>query len=98
MSLFALSQPQKLPGRVATWALACITSMAALAAHGSEPPAKPANYPGTARVSLVVPYAPGGTTDIVARLVAEGLRTRWGATVVVEYASGDPILTGRWSA
>ena len=88
MSLLTPSRAQKLPGRMAYWAVACIMSMAALAAHGSEPPTKPTNYPGAGRVSLVVPYAPGGTTDIVARLVAEGLRTRWGGSVIVENKPG----------
>lgn len=39
-------------------------------------------------VTLVVPFAAGGTTDAIARLVAEELQTRWGSAVVVENKPG----------
>jgi tripartite-type tricarboxylate transporter receptor subunit TctC len=39
-------------------------------------------------VSLVVPFAAGGTTDAIARLVADELQTRWGSAVVVENKPG----------
>ena len=39
-------------------------------------------------VTLIVPYAAGGSIDLIARLVAEGLTTRLGQTVVVENKPG----------
>lgn len=39
-------------------------------------------------VSLIVPFAAGGTTDAVARLVADELQNRWGKAVVVENKPG----------
>ncbi|WP_328805669.1 Bug family tripartite tricarboxylate transporter substrate binding protein [Sabulicella rubraurantiaca] len=40
------------------------------------------------QMRIIVPAAPGGTTDIMARLLAAHLQQRWGGTAVAENRSG----------
>jgi tripartite-type tricarboxylate transporter receptor subunit TctC len=68
-----------------THALAPLMAAAALLATAA--PATAADYPSKA-IKLVVPYSAGGSTDALARLVAEKLTQRFGQPVVVENKPG----------
>lgn len=45
-------------------------------------------------VTLIVPLAPGGSTDVIGRLTAEGMARTLGAPIVVENVSGAGGSTG----
>lgn len=50
-------------------------------------PAAAQTWP-TKAVRIIVPFAPGGSTDLVARMVGQKLSTVWGQPVVIENRAG----------
>jgi tripartite-type tricarboxylate transporter receptor subunit TctC len=50
-------------------------------------PAAAADYPSRA-IKMVVPFAPGGGTDVLGRIIAQRLSDKWGQPVVVENQPG----------
>ena len=69
--------------------LRCFAFAAALAPLASAAQ----NYP-TRAVRLMVPFPPGGATDIVGRLVAAKMQEVWGQPVVVENKPGAGTVVG----
>jgi len=75
--------------RLASLACATLASMMATAAVAQGFPSRP--------VTILVPFAPGGTTDNVGRIIAERMKDTLGQTAVVENVSGasGTIAIGR---
>ena len=66
---------------------------AALALLAGSLPAAAQSWPSRS-LSMVVPFAAGGSTDAIARLLAEGLRNELGQPVIVENVGGAGGTTG----
>jgi tripartite-type tricarboxylate transporter receptor subunit TctC len=75
-----------------TLAAATLASAAARPG-GAQAPA----WPGARQVRILITYPPGGTTDFVARLVAQRLAEQTGGQFVVENRSGGGGVVG-WNA
>ncbi|MGZ5115641.1 MAG: Bug family tripartite tricarboxylate transporter substrate binding protein [Burkholderiales bacterium] len=76
---------RELCGRVAA-AVGVTCVLGAPSAYAQTYPTKP--------VRLICPFPPGGTTDVVARIVAQGLSEAWGQQVIVDNRPGAGALIG----
>ena len=61
--------------------------LALIAVLGFSTPAWPQNYP-TRLVTLLVPQAPGASSDLLARTLGERLQALWGQAVVIDNRPG----------
>lgn len=65
----------------------CVAALLALASAGTGVLAQAQAFP-TRPVRLIVPYGPGGATDILGRMIAQRMSDALGQTVIVENKAG----------
>jgi len=68
-------------------ALTCLTTLAPLAAHAQAWPSKP--------IRVIVPFAAGSTTDIIARAIADKMGASLGQTLVIDNRGGASGTIGQ---
>jgi tripartite-type tricarboxylate transporter receptor subunit TctC len=75
---------------------AALAGMGALTTVGiSKPAFAQGDYPaGVGTIRVVVPFPPGGASDIIGRLLAESLTRRWRIPAVLENVAGGASTTG----
>jgi tripartite-type tricarboxylate transporter receptor subunit TctC len=81
-----LDQTRRQFHQTAVAALGAAVGLSTLPANAQTFPSKP--------VTLIVPNAPGGAIDILARSLQQHLQTAWGQTVLVEYKPGAGTVVG----
>jgi tripartite-type tricarboxylate transporter receptor subunit TctC len=67
---------------------ALLSAAAGLTAATALPRSSQADWRPTEAVRIIIPAAPGGTTDVMGRLLAQHLQVAWGQSTVVENKSG----------
>jgi tripartite-type tricarboxylate transporter receptor subunit TctC len=73
--------------------LIALAALAPLVAPGSGAGARAEDWPARP-VRLIVPFAPGGSTDVVARIVGDQLTRLWGQSVVIDNKPGAGTNVG----
>jgi len=69
------------------WLLLGIVASTGVAAQSQQ------TYPNRP-IRFIVPYAPGGSTDVIARFLGQKLTERWGQPVVVDNRPGGNTIIG----
>lgn len=74
-------------------AVAALAATLALAGQAFGQAQKSAFHP-TKTVTIIVPYSPGGGTDVVGRLMAKALEEMWGQPVIIDNKTGGSGSVG----
>src|SRR5882672_3652260 len=79
---------------VCTMVLAAAMVCAAGGATAQSPTDKYPDKP----IKIIVPFAPGGSTDILARVIGQKMTESWGQTVIIETRPGAATVIGTQAA
>jgi len=77
--------------RAAALTLACVLGVSAQAQSPAD------KYPDKP-VRIIVPYPPGGSVDVLGRLIAQRMQENWSQTVIVENRPGAGTMIGTAAA
>jgi tripartite-type tricarboxylate transporter receptor subunit TctC len=79
--------------------LARVTALTAACMLGASAQAQsPADKYPDKPVRIIVPYPPGGSVDVLGRLIAQRMQENWGQTVIVENRPGAGTMIGTAAA
>ena len=78
---------------LALCAFAAALLLAATSSSATAQDLEAANYPNRP-IHIIVPFPPGGPTDILSRIVAKEMTASWGQTVVIENRPGADTTIG----
>jgi tripartite-type tricarboxylate transporter receptor subunit TctC len=73
--------------------LAGMLLLAAAVAHGQAPRKEAGAYPNRP-VRIVVPFTPGGSADVLARVIGNKMSDAWGQQIVVDNRAGSGGVVG----
>jgi tripartite-type tricarboxylate transporter receptor subunit TctC len=76
---------------VGTMVLGAATAVFVASGAGAQSPAD--KYPDKP-IKIIVPFAPGGSTDILARVIGQKMTDNWGQPVIVETRPGAATVIG----
>lgn len=76
----------KLHDVIAPWCAMALLALNSVAAAQSGYPTRPLRF--------ITPYAPGGSTTVMARLIGQHLTERWGQNVIVDNRPGGNTIIG----
>ena len=80
---------------VGTLVLGAAAAVFVASGAGAQSPAD--KYPDKP-IKIIVPFAPGGSTDILARVIGQKMTENWGQPVIVETRPGAATVIGTQAA